>query len=708
MTVETSDTTITRTTVCPHDCPDTCGIAATVAAGRLVRVRGLPGHPITGAALCTRVSRYQERVYSPNRILYPMRRVAPKGESGPAAFRRIAWDDAVEEIAGRFQHLIDTVGAESILPYSFMGTEGIVNAASMDRRFFHRLGASQLLRSVCAHGARAGLESIYGSAAGADPETIPEARLIVAWAGDIFASNMHMVPLIRAARRNGARYVHVNCHRNPLAGGADLFIQPRPGTDAALALAVIHLLIERKLYDEEFVREHTVGFEALRQRAEAYRPARAAAITDVPVAQIEELAELYGTCRPSLTRIGLGAQRHTNGGITTRAIGVIPALVGSVGVPGGGFICTNLDHHAFNRKALERPDLMPAPEPRTVNMNQLADWLTAPPTAPPIGALYVYNSNPAATAPDQRRVIAGMTRPDVFITAHEQVWTDTCAYADIVLPATTAMEHLDLYPSWWHLYVQLGEPVIAPCGESKCNADVFRLLARAMGFDDPCFRDTDEDLIRQALASQHPHLTGITLERLRAEKHVKLNAPRPFVPYADHVFPTPSGKVEFYSRTLADRGLDPLSDYVPEVEGPDGSPALAARYPLSLLSISVPYFLNTSFGGVQRLVTKAGGAALLIHPRDAAERGIETGDLLRMWNDRGECLLFTVVTAETRPGVVLTARILRNATCPGGRNHNQTTSSRVTDIGGGSTFYTNLVQVERASAGGVARRATRG
>jgi anaerobic selenocysteine-containing dehydrogenase len=682
-----------KTTVCPHDCPDTCALEAHVQDGKLVKVTGDARHATTRGFICAKVRYYPERVYSPDRILTPLRRVGKKGEG---KFERITWEEALQHIAKRFKEILAVYGGEAILPYSYAGTEGVLNNASMDRRFFHKLGACLLARTICSAAGKAGYAYTTGATYGSDPENIPYARLIISWGTNSSSQNIHILPLIKEARAKGAIYIHINPHRSDVAEKADYFLQIRPGTDAALALGMMHIIVKEGLYDADYVNRFTYGFDKLKERLEEYPPERVSEITGISVEEIQNVARLYARIKPSFLRVGWGFQRHSNGGMTMRTISCLPGLVGAWGQLGGGFLYSNGGLFPLNMQALERPDLMTG-TPRTLNMVELAKILTELDN-PPIKALYVYNCNPAAVAPNQNKVIQGLLREDLFTVVHEQVFTDTVDYADIVLPATTSFEHLDLYRSYWHLYLQLGEPVIPPVGESKSNVEVFRLLAQAMGFKDPCFRDTEEDLIRQALDSPHPFLKGITLERLRQEKQVRLNTPTyPFIAFADGKFPTPSGKIEFYSERMKQAGFDPLPAYIPETESAEGSPELYRKYPISLINAGAKYFVNSSFGNLKSMLAKEKRPVIELHYEDAKARGISEGDRVRVYNDRGECFLYARVGETVPKGSAISFKSWWNKKTGFNGNLNRITSHELEPLGGGAVFYTNLVEVEKVS-----------
>ncbi len=683
----------TKVCVCPHDCPDTCSIVVTVNDGRAVKIAGNREHPFTRGFLCVKVNNYLDRVYSPDRVLYPHRRTGPKGTR---QFKRISWEEAVESIASKFKDLVDTYGPETILPYSYAGTMGLLNYSSMDRRFFYRLGASILARTICSVAGKQGLQYTMGTTLGLDPEDIVESRLILQWGTNTVSTNVHLVPILKEARKRGATIVTIDPHRTATADLGQIYLQIRPGTDAALALGMMNIIIREGLYDAEYVEKYTVGFEQLRSRVSEYPPHRVSQMTGISEEQIVHLGRLYGTVQPSAIRINYGLQRHTNGGMAVRTIACLPALVGAWKYPGGGLLLSTSAAFPVNSYALERPDLLPG-NPRTINMNRLGEALLE--ADPPIYALYVYNSNPAAVAPHRTKVLEGLRREDLFTVVHDLVWTETADLADIVLPATSTLEHLDIHTSYGHFYLQLNRPVIEPLGESKPNTEVFRLLAQAIGFDEECFRDSDEELINQALTTGNRSLSRETVELLWERGWVKLPVQRPFLPFAQGGFPTPSGKVEFYSERMAKDGYDPLPRYDPPAESPEANPDLAARYPLRLVSAAAHHFLNSSFGHVSKMRRLEGQPRLEIHPLDAEPRGIKSGDTVRIFNDRGCFYAIAAVGCSVPPGVVFHPSIWWDKLSSHPTNANYTTSDRLSDMGGGATFHDNLVDIAKVEGG---------
>lgn len=648
-----------RHSVCALDCPDCCAILVETGGGRATRLRGDPGHPITRGFLCAKVARYLEREYHPDRLLHPLRRTGVKGE---ARFEPICWDAALEEIALRLTRAAEQFGAESVLPYSYGGTLGFLQGGSMDRRFFHRLGASRLDRTICASAGGAGLMEAYGRRIGTPPEDFVHARTIIAWGANILATNVHLWPFIVEARRRGARFIVIDPVRTKTAALADWHLAPYPGSDLALALGLMHTL-----YEEGLARR-LEGDDSLRARAAEYPPERAAQLAGIEAGDIRRLAREYATRRPAVIRLNYGVQRSQCGGRAVRAISLLPALTGAWQERGGGLQLTTSGAFQVNRAALERPDL--GPPARTVNMTLLGRALTEL-DSPPVQALVVYNSNPAAIAPNQAAVHAGLRREDLFTAVIDHFLTDTARFADIVLPATTFLEHTDLYFAYGHYYLQLARPAVPAPGGCKSNVEIFRLLAGRMGYEEPCFRDTEDDMIRQALETASPYLEGITLERLERERSVRLRVPA--LPMAD-----------------AAPNLDgtPL-EYEPAWESRLGA-GFDGRYPLELVSSKARDGLNSSFGMLAPARTET--AALEMHPQDAGRRGIRDGMAVEVFNDRGAVRLTARVGGFVRPGVVR-APAGQWPQAAGGANVNLLVSDRLTDIGGGPTFYNCLVEV---------------
>ncbi|MCX7142327.1 MAG: molybdopterin oxidoreductase family protein [Proteobacteria bacterium] len=675
---------------CPHDCPDTCGMHISVENGVAVKVEGAKDMPFTQGTLCTKVARYLDRTYSKDRVLYPMKRLGAKGEG---KFQRISWDEALDTIAAKFKE-IAAFDPQGILPSSYAGTMGLVQYASMDRRFFHKLGATLLERTLCSSAGRAGVKVTLGGSVGMDPERFEDARLILIWGSNPVVSNLHLWSRVQEAKRRGARVIAIDPYRSLTAVKCDQHVALLPGTDAALALGMMHVIIAEGLHDADYVARHTLGFAELKERVKDYPPEKAAAICGLTRGEVVALAREYAGTHPAAIRLNFGMQRHSGGGMAVRAVTCLPALAGQWRDAAGGVLLATGDFYGLNHAALERPDLIPN-KPRTINLSALGDALTA--AEPPVRAIYVYNNNPVAVCPDSQKVIAGFKREDLFTVVHEIFLTDTADYADIVLPATTQLEHYDVHKSYGHLYVLANTPAIAPLGECKPNSEVFRLLAARMGFTEACFSDSDEDICRQALESTHPRMAGIGWDALKERGWQRLNVPAHFAPFAEGNFPTPSGKCEFWSQTALDSGLDPLPAYVPPRESVQSAPQLARKYPLAFISPPARNFLNSSFANLAFALKEAGEPTLDIHPADAAPRAIVDGDKVRIYNGRGSFVTRARVSDRAREGVVAALSVWWRKLSPDGRNANDVTSQALADMGGAATFYDCLVEVEKAT-----------
>ena len=719
-------------TVCSHDCPDSCAVLVTVnEQGRAIKVAGDPSQPVTQGFLCGKVARYLDRVYAPDRILHPLKRKSGVAK-GPLkrgqeheAFERVSWDAALDGISARLQGTADRFGPESILPYSFAGTIGVLGYGSMDRRFFHRLGGCQLDRTICAEAGGVGWNLVYGKKLGTPTEDFRLAKLVLAWGANIHGNNIHLWPMIEQARRNGARLIVIDPYRTRTAAQADWHIQIRPGTDGALALGMIHVILNEGLEDRSYIAEMTHGIDRLAERAKEYPPQRVAAWTGLTASEVEQLAREYATTQPAALRLNYGVQRSENGGTAVRAIAMLPALTGAWKHRGGGGQLSTSGAFAWNKQAVERPDLALASplgrEARLVNMSALGEALSDRGQGSggrghladehlkddlAVKALFVYNSNPAAVAPNQNAVRRGLARPDLFTVVHELFFTDTTDYADYILPATTFLEHTDIQGAYGHYFVQLSQQAIEPPGEARSNVWLFGQLAQRMGFPESCFRDTPEEMIQQALGigpdghSTNPGMEHITVEDLKAQGHMPLSfhcAPEtePFLPYSSGRLPTPSGKIEFFSEALAADGLDGLPAFVPPTESRWGESA--ERFPLEFLSRKADNYMNSTFANLDghRKMEARTSQRLEIHPLDAQSRGIADGDPVRVWNDRGSLRLTALVNGSVPAGVVA-GRMDWAKLHPDGSNVNALTSERLTDLGGGATFYSVLVEVAKA------------
>ncbi|HWC03231.1 MAG TPA: molybdopterin oxidoreductase family protein [Methylomirabilota bacterium] len=680
----------THASVCPHDCPSACALEVTTENGRIVDVVGDRTHPFTRGVICGKVHDYAERVYSPLRVLRPMRRVGPKGA---AAFEVVSWDDAIEEIVHRFTRTIAQWGPEAILPFSYAGTLGRIQYHA-GHPFFHALGASQLDRTICVSTAYAGWRATLGVVAGNDSEQMVGSELVVLWGINAAYTHINLMTLVKEARARGAHIVCIDPYRTRTARQADEHLMVRSGTDGALALGLMHVLVREDLLDHTYIARATLGFDALREHVAAYPPRRVAEITGLSADAIVSLARRYGRTRASYLRVGIGLSRHENGGMTCRAIACLPALTGAYAHPHGGALLGSSGAFGSGEAVLERRDLLPSPAPRTINMVQLGRALMDPGLRPPVMALYVYNSNPAAVCPNSSLVLEGLAREDLFTVVHEQVHTDTADYADLLLPATTSMEHGDVYRSFGHLYLQLAEAVIGPQGESRTNWEVFGQLARAMGIAERHYATPLPQVIDAYLRAAGPVAEGVTHARLRAERSVRLTVPRPFMPFADGA-PTPSGRVELYSDTLLREGLPPLPTYVPLRESGD-NPAVGSRFPLRCHVPPNRFFLNSSFSQSGLLRARQGGPTVVVHPADAASRRIDAGDLVAVGNDRGRALFTAVLSDDTPPGQVVVEGIWWHKFMPGGRGVNVLTSDGLADMGGGPAFHSTMVELTRA------------
>jgi molybdopterin guanine dinucleotide-containing S/N-oxide reductase-like protein len=737
---------------CPHDCPDACGVLITVQDGRATKIQGDPEHPVTRGFLCAKVAKYLDRVYSPGRVLYPMRRIAPKGPvmgegsfaphgqqkaavptqtssrtdsetttEIPQTWQRISWDEALDEIASRFRAISAEFGSEAILPYSYGGTLGTLNGGSMDRRFFHRLGASQLERSICSAAGEAGLKSVLGVKMGTEPEQFRHSKYIIAWASNIHGNNVHLWPFIMEARRKGAKLVVIDPYRTRTAQCADWYLPINPGTDAALALGMMHVIIGENLHDADYVAKYTLGFEQLREKVKEYSPERVAQWTGISADDIRKLAREYATARPAVIRLNYGVQRSEGGGMATRTIVMLPCITGSWKEVGGGLQMSVSGAVDLNAEALKRPDLMQTAlgrEARTINMVELGRALNKV-NDPPVKALFVYSSNPAAVCPEHNEVVRGLRRTDLFTVVHEQFFTDTTDYADIVLPATTFFEHKDLQKGYGHYYLQVSNQAIEPLGECRSNVEMFRALAERMGFGEECFRETVDEMIDSALDSKDPWMEGISRERLErgqvrlsfaaggtaelrsAGQPLRLRSGQalaavptqatPFLPFAHGEFRTPSGKAELYSEAVKALGLDPVAEFTPPTESRHG--AKRGKLPLELLARKADNFLNTTFTNVPSVQELEETGLLEISAADARARGISDGDRVRVFNERGDILLKARVDGKVQPGVVSASLNWAKMT-PGFQSINALTSEKLTDMGNSATFYSVLVEVE--------------
>jgi anaerobic selenocysteine-containing dehydrogenase len=665
----------------------------TVEQGRATRIAGDPDHPVTQGFLCTKVSKYLERTYHADRLTFPQIRIGAKGEG---RFRRATWDEALGHIAQNLQRVIDEHGPQAILPYSYAGTMGLLQGEGMDRRFFHRIGASLLDRTICASAGAEALNVTYGTRMAPDPQDIVHARLILLWGTNTLTSNPHLWPFVREAKKNGAKTICIDPLRTRTAAASDEHIAIRPGTDAALALSMMHVIFRDELHDGAYLSQMTVGWEALCERVmKEYAPSRVASICRIDAATIESLAKRYANARPSFIRLNYGLQRHAGGGSAVRAISLLPAITGAWNEVGGGaMLSTSGTFSKLDTASLARKDLSP-PGTRTINMSRLGEALTKI-DDPPVKAMIVYNSNPGAVAPDRENVLAGLRREDLFTVVLEHFQTDTADYADVLLPATTQLEHEDLHKAYGHTYVMFNAKSIEPLGESLPNSEIFRRLAAKMNLDFPELRESDEEMMRGILRPM-----PFTLDELREQGSIRLAIGSPHLPFARGAkLPTPSGKIEIASKKAVEAGLSLIPEYVPPYESEERDPELVARYPLALLSPPAHSFLNSTFVNVASLRRAAGKPTLEIHADDARARNIVEGARVSIYNDRGAFTAEAVITDRVRPGVVSAPSVWWAKLTDDRTNANHTTSQAVTDIGGGATFYDNQVEVRPLENGG--------
>jgi anaerobic selenocysteine-containing dehydrogenase len=677
---------------CPHDCPDTCGVITEVTDGRAVKFYGDPGNPITKGWLCAKVRPYLDHVYHPERLLHPLRRVGAKGSGN---WQRITWAQALAEIAERWKEIVARYGAEAILPYSYSGTLGLVQMTVSSARFWNRLGASQLRRSICGAAAERAVEATLGKRWSQPYGDIIHSKLVVIWGHNPVSTGPHFMPFLRQAQRRGCKVVVIDPRRTPTAKGADWHLAPLPGTDGVLAMGLAHLLVAEGLHDEAWLERRTVGWQALRERLPEFPPERVSKLTGLPREAICELARLYGTKRPGLIKIADGLNRNHNGGQNVRAVCTLPALTGQYGVRGGGLAYSTSGYLQWDKEAVHYWTECPPPG-RTINMNRLGAALLGEAVNPPIKSLYVFGANPAASSPNSGLIVQGLRRDDLFTVVHELFLTDTADYADLVLPATSQLEQTDLHKAYGHTLLTYNQPAIAPLGECKSNWEVMGLLAKAMGFEEPWLHQTPDEVIDEVLtatAIQNPVLNGISLPKLRTEGSLNLNI-EPAIPFADGYFPTPSGKVELFSQSLADEGIDPLPVRFNEWEKNENCAGPVKRADVSqalyLVTSASHHFVSSSLANQAGLLKGEGTPFVEIHPADAAARGIAHGDSVVVENARGWCRLRAVLTDGTRAGVVVSPKgpwSKHN----GGRNVNWTTPDALADLAGQSTFHSNLV-----------------
>lgn len=684
---------------CPHDCPDTCGVVTEVENGRAINFYGDPEHPLTAGWLCAKVRPYLNHIYHPERLLQPMRRV---GAKGGGRWHPVTWEEAIAEIGGRWREIIGRYGAEAILPYSYSGTLGLVQMGVAGARFWNRLGASQLERTICGAAAEHAVEMTLGSRQSPPYGDVVHSNLVIIWGHNPVSTAPHFMPFLRRAQRGGTKLVVIDPRRTRTAKGADWHLAPLPGSDGALALGLAHVIVAEGRHDEAWLAVHTTGWPELRRRLEEYPPQRVAALTGLAEADIVELARLYAAGQPALIKIADGLNRNRNGGQNVRAVCVLPALTGQYGVRGGGLAYSTSGYLQWDAAALNHWDECPLPG-RSINMNRLGAALTGEASEPPVMSLFVFGANPAAVSPNAGLIVQGLQREDLFTVVHELFLTDTADYADLVLPATSQLEQADLHKAYGHTLLTYNHQAIAPLGECKSNWEVMGLLAREMGFTEPWLYHTIDQAIEEivtATADYNPLLAGITLERLKREKNIPLLLATT-IPFSDGRFPTPSGKVELYSRRLAGEGLDPLPGWAPNEDDGAAEWLESASDPaaaLTLVTAAAHHFVSSSLASQPDLLEREGEPFVEIHPQDAAARSIDNGDTVIVANGRGWCRLRAVVSDAVRPGVLASPKG-RWSKLDGGRNVNWTTSDELADMAGQSTFHSNRVWLRRATAG---------
>ncbi|WP_206956509.1 molybdopterin-containing oxidoreductase family protein [Trinickia acidisoli] len=681
--------------VCSHDCPDSCAWDVTVRDEKATALRGAPDHPITRGGLCAKVSHFLERVYNPDRVLYPLKRTGPKGAG---EFTRVSWDEALSDVAARLNKMIETVGPQAILPFSFAGSQGLLEYCSLDRRFASFVGTSQLERSLCGDTASAGLAATQGNAKGIDPLDLAHSRFIVLWGTNTMTNNLHLWPTIRQAQSAGAKIVVIDPLVTKTAAAADWHIRPFPGSDGALALGMMHVIVREKLHDSDYIQAHTKGFEKLRERLQEYSPEKVSRITGLSEDEIERFAIAYASTAPAAIRLMIGLEHHENGAMMFRTIACLPALIGAWKVRGGGLVRSTFAvlGEMLNFDKLTRPDLARASS-RVFNMARLGEILNDTTLDPKVDALLVYNCNPAVIVPNAASVRRGLEREDLLTVVLDQFVTDTAKYADYVFPASTQIEKLDIVPSWGFLNIALNRPAIEPLGESVSNTEFFRRLSKAMGLTEAALFDDDETLVRDVLDVEHPWMHNVNFESLSENGWRRVDVPDGWLPFKDGGFTTPSGKLEFYSESLEAAGFDPLPEFKPLEESPGGNAQLFARYPLILITKKSSHFLNTCYSNMARHRRSEEPCSIDICRQDAEHRGISDGDVVEVFNDRG-CISVTArISDKVRAGLVSMPFAWP---AEGERNKgvaNMLTNDQLSDWGGGAAFHDTLVEVRQAA-----------
>jgi Anaerobic dehydrogenases, typically selenocysteine-containing len=695
---------------CPHDCPDTCSMVFEVEDGKLAGVRGNKDHPMTRGGLCVKLKDYEKRHYHPDRLLYPMRRTGPKGSK---QFKRITWNEALDEITAKWKEIIKEYGPQAIIPYSYLGHQGLVHGLNGGDAFFNRLGATVCERTFCGEGSCTAWLLTVGPTAGVDPESYIHSRYIVLWACNSVSTNLHHWHIVQDAKKKGAKVVVIDAYKSKTAKHADWHIAPKPGTDGALAMSVINSIIEQGLVDKDYVEKYTVGYKELAERAKSRTPARAEKITGVSAEDIHKLAHDLATQQPVAIRMGVALERHYGGGQTIRAVTCIPALTGAWRHVGGGVTQFPVWEHPYKFDVICRPDWIPEGT-RVVSNLQIGRALTGEiPLDPPIKSMMCWNSNPVTQAPEADKIVKGLMREDLFMVSAEHFISDTASYADIVLPASMGAEMEDIILSWGHLYLTYNTKCVDSPGEAIPNNEIFRRLAARMGFEEERLQWSDSECLEHFIDWNAPACDGIDLDYLRKHGYarLKVGTKDDRCPHKEGKFQTPSGKCEFlvegaknfvaapfrqmYEGFQPGEPLDSLPDYVSPRERPETNPEKAKKYPLNIVSPKSHGFLNSCYANMDHKIKGQGEQFVLINAADAGPRGIEDGDTVHVFNDRGGFEGDARITDDVNPGVVVATlgywRQLNNGTV------NVISSAEFTDMGHAPSFSDNLVQVERAS-----------
>ena len=694
---------------CPHDCPDTCSMVFEVEDGKLTGVKGNRDHPMTRGGLCVKLKDYEKRHYHPDRVLYPMRRSGPKGSN---QFERISWDDALVEITTKWKAIIEEHGPQAIVPYSYLGHQGLVHGLNGGDSFFNRMGATVTERTFCGEGSATAWLMTYGPSGGVDPESFIHSKLIIIWACNSISTNLHHWHIVKDAQKQGAKVVVIDSYASRTAKEADWHIAPKPGTDGALAMAMINTIIEEGLFDSEYVEQYTHGFAELKERASSRTAEWAEDITGVSADVIRKLAREYASTKPAAIRIGVALERHHGGGQTVRAVCCLPSLTGAWREVGGGILAMPVWEHPYKFDVICRPDWIPEGT-RVVNNLRLGRILTdEPPSGPPIKSIMCWNTNPVTQAPECDKIVAGLMREDIFMVSAEHFISDTASYADIVLPAAMGAEMEDIILSWGHNYLTYNAKCVDSPGEAVSNYEIFRRLAARMGYEDEQFKWSDAECLENYVDWDSPACDGFDVNYLREHGYARLNlgSADERAPHKEGNFPTPTGKCEFLS-TIAPGGnfvagpfrqmyedmqggeyLDELPDYVASRETPATNPVLAKKYPLNIISPKSHGFLNSCYANMEQKIKGQGEQFVLINAADASCRGIKEGDVVHVFNDRGDFEGAARISDDVNVGIIVATlgywRQLTRGTV------NVISSAEFSNMGHAPSFSDNLVEVE--------------